>query len=185
MKTSVWPVGRSVACSVVSLALMCSSLAFIGPSSAQEAAASDPGQAAQEQALVAASLNHYTDALALAQKAASLGHPMEKDQVDYFTQRAAREADAAAAAARFRAAQEAAAPQAEQIKARQQKDYAERARRAALAKECTQQTQSVGALSQGYASSLANSKVVSGGVSGAGTYAASASPLGGSVGSGC
>lgn len=185
MRTSVWPVGRSMACGALSLALVCSSLVFSGPSAAQEPAASDPGQAAQDQALIAASKNHYIDALALAQKAANLGKPMEKDQVDYLTQRAAQETAAVEQAAKLRAAQEAALPEAEKIKARQQKDYAERARRAALAKECAQQNQSVGAATQGYASSLANSSVVSGGVSAANTRAAAAAPLGGAAGGSC
>ena len=173
-----------MACGALSLALVCSSLMFGGSSAAQDPA-SDPGQAAQDQALVAASKNHYIDALALAQKAASLGKPMEKDQIDYLTQRAAQETAAAEQVAKLRAAQEAALPEAEKIKARQQKDYADRARRAALAKECAQQNQSVGAATQGYASSLANSKTVSGGVSGAATYAASASQLGGAAGGSC
>lgn len=181
MTTSARPVGRSVACGALSVALMCSSLMFSGPSAAQDAA-SDPGQAAQEQALVAASKNHYVDALALAQKAASLGKPMEKDQVDYLTQRAAQESAAIEQAAKLRAAQEAALPEAEKIKARQQKDYADRARRAALAKDCSQQTAAVGAMTQGYASSLANSTVMSGGVSASNTRAAAAAPLGGSIG---
>lgn len=184
MTTSARPVGRSVACGALSVALICSSLMFGGPSAAQDPS-TDPGQAAQEQALVAASKNHYVDALALAQKAASLGKPMEKDQIDYLTQRAAQETAAVEAAAKLRAAQEAALPEAEKIKARQQKDYADRARRAALAKACGgDQSQAVGAVTQGYASSLANSSVMSGGVSGSNSRAAAAAPLGGSVG-GC
>ncbi len=178
------PVGRSVARGALSVALMCSSLMFSGPSAAQDPS-SDPGQAAQDQARVAASRYHYVEALALAQKAASLGKPMDKDQIDYLTQRAAQETAAADQAAKLKAAQEAALPEAEKIKARQQKDYAERARRAALAKECGQQTASVGAVTQGYASSLANSTVISGGVSGSNSHAAAAAPLGGAIGGSC
>jgi hypothetical protein len=99
-----------------------------------------------DQAGAAARKGDYTAALALAQKAAAMGHPMEKDQVDYFTERSAQQERAAAETAKLKAAQQAAAATAAQIMDRQQKDYADRARKAKERAEANEPNAAVAAM---------------------------------------
>jgi Tfp pilus assembly major pilin PilA len=97
--------------------------------------AREQAQAVTDQAEAAARGGDYTAALGLAKKAADLGRPLDASEVAYWTKRSAQQEQAAADAAKLKAAQQAAVATAEQIKERQQKDYKEFARRAALAKD--------------------------------------------------
>ena len=98
------------------------------PSDTQEQA-----QAVTDQAEGAARGGDYTGALALARKAADMGHPLDASELAFWTKKSAQQEQAADAAAKLKAAQQAALATADQIKERQQKDYKDRARKAALA----------------------------------------------------
>jgi inorganic triphosphatase YgiF len=181
MREKLWPVGRKMAGGALSLAMVCSLMLAGGNALAQTNDAQ--AQTASDQALAAAVKGDYVSALNLAQKAASLGHPMDPDIVDNFTTRAARQAALVADAARLKAAQEAAAPLADKIKDRQQKDYADRAKKAAERATCTRQGQQMAGLAQGIGSVNQPAGSISGG---AGAAAASAPPSGvGGYNAGC
>lgn len=161
MSKKLWPVGRKTAGGALTLAMVCSLALAGGAALAQTNDAQ--AQAASDQALAAATKGDYVSALALSQKAASLGHPMDPDIVDNFTNRAARQAALEADAARLKAAQEAAAPLADKIKDRQQKDYADRAKKAAERAACTNQGQQMAGLAQGMGSVNQRAGPISGG----------------------
>ena len=105
------------------------------PEPAKAVDTTEQAQVITDQAETAARGGDYTGALALAKKAADLGHPLDASEVAFWTKRSAQQEQAAADAAKLKAAQQAASATAQQIKDRQQKDYAERARKAALAKD--------------------------------------------------
>ena len=93
----------------------------------------EQAQAVTDQAEAAARGGDYAGALALARKAADMGHPLDASELAFWTRKSAQQEQAADAAAKLKAAQQAALATADQIKERQQKDYKERARKAALA----------------------------------------------------
>lgn len=130
---------QAVVCGALSLGLVAGPLTFAAGAAAQEAKIVDPnapkaGQSPHDAALAAAARGDYVAAVDFAKKAAADGHPLDADQVDFMTQKAAKQQAAADQAAKDKAAQVAAAATAEQIEARKQQEYAQRAK--------TQSTQS-------------------------------------------
>lgn len=91
------------------------------------------GALASDFARAAASAKRNPEALLWAQAAVRLGADGASDQVAFLTARMAKEQEAANAAAALKAAQAAAAPLAAQIQERQDRDYAERCKKLALA----------------------------------------------------
>jgi len=79
-------------------------------------------------ALAAAAKGDYITALDFAKQAAAAGKPLDGDQMDFITGRAAKQQAAADEAAKVKAGQQAAAATAQQILDRQQKEYAKRAK---------------------------------------------------------
>jgi hypothetical protein len=124
---------HAIVCGALSLGLAASPLMFAAGAAAQEAKLVDPnaakeGQSPHDAALAAAARGDYVAAVDLAKKAAAAGQPLDADQVDFMTQKAARQQAAADQAAKDKAAQAAAAATAQQIQDRQQKDYASRSK---------------------------------------------------------
>ena len=117
---------RTMAYGALSLALIASPLMFAGPSAAQNAPAA--GQSAHDAALAAAAKRDYVAALELSKQAAAAGQPLEADQVDFIAGKAEKQKAAAAEAAALKAKADQAAASAQEILARQQKDYAARSR---------------------------------------------------------
>jgi hypothetical protein len=106
---------------------------FVPGAQAQQTAIVDPnapkeGQSSHDAALAAARRSDYVTALELSKKAAAEGQPLEADQVDFISGKAAKQQAAAADAAAAKAKQDQAAATAQQILARQQKDYSARAK---------------------------------------------------------
>jgi hypothetical protein len=124
---------HAIVCGALSLGLVAGPLAFAGSAAAQEAKIVDPnaakeGQSPHDAALAAAARGDYVAAVDFAKKAAAAGQPLDADQVDFMTQKAAKQQAGADQAAKDKAAQAAAASTAEQIEARQQADYARKAK---------------------------------------------------------
>ena len=121
-------VGRTIACGVVSLGLAAGSLTLAGGAAAQtqivDPNAAKAGQSPHDAALDAARRGDYIAAVDLAKQAAAAGQPLDADQLDYMTGKAAQQQSVLDAAAKVKAAQVAAAATADQIQQRQQKDYA-------------------------------------------------------------
>jgi len=93
-------------------------------SAAQNAPAAS--MSTHDAAVDAARRKDYVAALDFAKKAAAAGHPIDADQLDFITTKAAKQQADAEAAAKLKESQVAAATTAEQIQARQQADYAKR-----------------------------------------------------------
>ena len=77
-------------------------------------------------AVAAAAKSDYIAALNFAKQAAAAGHPLDADQLDFITGKAAKQQAALDEAAKLKASQQAAAGTAQQILDRQQKEYAAR-----------------------------------------------------------
>jgi hypothetical protein len=126
---------RRIACGAFSLGLIAGAPMFVAGAHAQQASIVDPnapkaGESSHDAALSAARRRDYVTALALSKKAASEGQPLDADQVDFISGKAAQQQAASADSAAVKAKQEQASAAAEQIEARQQKDYAQRAQQA-------------------------------------------------------
>jgi hypothetical protein len=123
-------VGRAIACSVLSFGLAAGSLTFASMAAAQtqivDPNAPKANMSPHDAAIDAARRGDYIAAVDFAKKAAAAGQPLDADQVDYMTGKAAQQQAALDAAAKVKADQAAAAGTAEQIMERQQKDYAKR-----------------------------------------------------------
>jgi hypothetical protein len=120
----------------VSIGLIAAAPMFLGAAQAQQTAVVDPnapkaGQSSHDAALAAAARRDYVAALELSKKAAAEGQPLEADQVDFISGKAAQQQAQADEAAKSKASQVAAQDAAQKIQDRQQKDYADRAKRAA------------------------------------------------------
>jgi hypothetical protein len=100
------------------------------------------GQSSHDAAIAAAARRDYVSALELSKKAAAEGQPLDADQVDFISGKAAQQQAANAEAAALKARQQEAAAQAQQIEARQQKDYAKRGQEQAQA--CTSEPGHIG-----------------------------------------
>ena len=79
-------------------------------------------------AVAAAAKSDYIAALNFAKQAAAAGHPLDPDQLDFITGKAAKQQAALDEAAKLKTTQQAASATAQQILDRQQKDYAQRAK---------------------------------------------------------
>jgi hypothetical protein len=122
-----------LASGALALGLIAAAPMFAGGAYAQQAAIVDPnapkeGQSSHDAAISAAARRDYVTALELSKKAAAEGHPLDADQVDFISGKAAQQQAANADAAAIKAKQEQAAATAQQIEARQQKDYAQRSK---------------------------------------------------------
>lgn len=124
---------HAIVCGALSFGLIAGPLAFAAGASAQEAKIVDPnapkeGQSPHDAALAAAARGDYIAAVDFAKKSAAAGQPLDADQVDFMTQKAAKQQAALDQAAKDKAAQASAAATAQQIQDRQQKEYASRAK---------------------------------------------------------
>ena len=150
--------GRAATCGVFGLSLIAAPLLIAGPSAAQNAPvqlnAPPANQSAHDAALAAAARRDYIAALDLSKKAAAEGQPLDAEQIDFISGKAAQQQAAADEAAKIKANQLAAQGTAQKIMDRQQKDYAERAERAKRAAErttqCGQQTMAVSDFANAY-----------------------------------
>jgi len=123
---------RRLACSALSLVLIVGAPVLAGGAMAQTTLV-DPrgpkeGMSAHDAALAAAGKSDYLLAADLAKQAAAAGQPLDAEQVDFITGKAAKQQAAADAAAKLKVSQEAAAVTAQQILNRQQKEYSARAK---------------------------------------------------------
>jgi len=126
------------------------------------------GQSSHDAALTAAARRDYVSALDLSKKAAAEGQPLDADQVDFISGKAAQQQALVDDAARTKAEQVAVQGQAQKIMDRQQKDYAEREKRAKERKDataCGQQTMATADFSNAYAAA-ANQVLGQGGFGG-------------------
>lgn len=125
---------HAIVCGALSFGLLAGPLTLgAGTAAAQDTKLVDPnaakaGQSPHDAALAAAARGDYVAAVDLAKKAAAAGQPLDADQVDFMTQKAAKQQAALDQAAKDKAVQASAAATAEQIQARQQAEYAKRAK---------------------------------------------------------
>jgi hypothetical protein len=129
-------IGRAIASGALFFGVATTPLLFAGVSAAQNAPAAS--MSAHDAAIDAARRKDYVAALDFAKKAAAAGQPIEADQLDFITSKAAKQQADAEAAAKLKESQVAAANTAEQIQARQQADYAKRKGGAAVTNNCRQ-----------------------------------------------
>jgi hypothetical protein len=145
----------------LSVGLIASAPMFLASAQAQQTTVVDPnapkaGQSSHDAALAAAARRDYVAALELSKKAAAEGQPLEADQVDFITGKAAQQQALADDAAKAKATQVAAQDAAQKIQDRQQKDYNDRAKRAAeRATQCGQQNMAAADFASAYASAQA------------------------------
>lgn len=133
MSAQFSPVGPVIAAGVFSLSLMVGALAFAGGAAAQTAivpAGAPANLSPHDAAVDATRRGDYIAALAFAKQAAAAGQPLDADQMDYITGKAAKQQAIADADAQVKARSVAASATAQQILDRQQKDYAARERKA-------------------------------------------------------
>jgi hypothetical protein len=133
---------RGIACGALSISLIAGAPMFVASAQAQQATLVDPnapkeGQSSHDAALAAARRGDYVTALELAKKAAAEGQPLEADQIDFMTGKAQKQQAAAADNAATKAKQQEASATAQQIEARQQKDYAQRSKAEQEASGCS------------------------------------------------
>ncbi len=134
MHTHSRRIGRAIAFGALSFALIAGPSTVAGGAAAQSAIV-DPNApkanlSTHDGALDAARRGDYVAALELSKKAAAEGHPLDADQVDFISGKAAKQQAAADETAKLKAKQQEASATAEQILTRQQKDYAARAKQA-------------------------------------------------------
>jgi hypothetical protein len=127
MNVQSWRFARRLACGALSLGLIAGAPMLAGGAMGQTTLV-DPrgpkeGMSPHDAALAAAGKGDYIVAADLAKQAAAAGQPLDADQVDFITGKAAKQQAAAEAAAKLKVAQEAAAATAQQILNRQQKEY--------------------------------------------------------------
>jgi hypothetical protein len=123
-------IGRAIASGALFLGVATAPLLFAGGSAAQNAPAAAPANmSAHDAAVDAARRRDYVAALDFAKKAAAAGQPIDAEQLDFITSKAAKQQADLDAAAKLKASQEAAATTAQQIQARQQDEYAKLAKK--------------------------------------------------------
>ena len=148
MSVQSWRARRAIACGALSLSIIAAPMLFAGSAAAQTASAHDA-------AVAAAAKGDYIAAADLAKQAAAAGQPLDPDQLDFITGKAAKQQASLDEAAKLKATQAAASATAQQIMDRQQKDYAERAKRKATPVNCAvasgQQAMAVGQFTSSYA----------------------------------
>ena len=133
MSVQSWRARRAIACGAFSLSILAGPMLFAGSAAAQAASAHDA-------AVAAAATGDYIAAADLAKQAAAAGQPLDPDQLDFITGKAAKQQASLDEAAKLKANQQAAALTAQQIMDRTQKDYKTRAQQAAdRANQCAQQ----------------------------------------------
>jgi len=133
MSVQSWRARRVIACGALSLSIIAGPMLFAGSAAAQAASAHDA-------AVAAAAKGDYIAAADLAKQAATAGQPLDPDQLDFISGKAAKQQAALDDAAKLKANQQAAALTAQQIMDRQQKDYKSRAQQAVdRANQCAQQ----------------------------------------------
>jgi hypothetical protein len=115
-------IGRVIASGALFFGVATTPLLFAGGSAAQNAPAAS--MSAHDAAIDAARRKDYVAALDFAKKAAAAGQPIDAEQLDFITGKAAKQQADADAAAKLKESQVAAATTAEQIQARQQAEYA-------------------------------------------------------------
>jgi hypothetical protein len=119
--------GRAIGGGVLFLSLAASPALFATSALAQTAIVSANAPTNPHDAAVAAAAKgDYIGALALAKQAAAAGQPLEADQIDFMTGKAAKQQAALDDAAKTKAKQQEASATAQEIEARQQKEYAAR-----------------------------------------------------------
>jgi hypothetical protein len=144
MNAQSWRVGRKFACGALALGVILGAPALVAGARAQNAVV-DPNAAtttmsSHDAALAASRRGDYVSALELSKKAAADSKPLEADQVDFISDKAAKQQAALADAAKIKASQDAASGQAQQILARQQKDSDARNKKQLQASGCDQPT---------------------------------------------
>ena len=138
MSVQSWRARRVIACGALSLSIIAGPMLFAGSAAAQAASAHDA-------AVAAAAKGDYVAAADLAKQAAAAGQPLDADQLDFISGKAAKQQAALDDAAKLKANQQAAALTAQQIMDRQQKDYKSRAQQAVdRANMCAQQAAAAG-----------------------------------------
>ena len=123
---------RKLACGAFSFGLIATAPLFVGGAQAQttivDPNAPKEGMSSHDAALAAARRGDYVGALELSKKAAAEGHPLEADQVDFISGKAEKQQATAADNAALKAKASEASASAQEILARQQKDYAARSK---------------------------------------------------------
>lgn len=166
MKSQPQSAIRRFACGALSLGLMAGAPMFVAGAHAQQTTIVDPnapkaGQSSHDAAIAAAARRDYVTALELSKKAAAEGQPLDADQVDFITGKAAQQQAANADVAATKAKQEEAAAQAQQIEARQQKDFAKRGE--AEARACTAEPGHIGVFTSAAGEAGSNGQTTFGG----------------------
>jgi hypothetical protein len=124
---------HAIVCGAFALGLAAGPLILVaGTAAAQDAKLVDPnapkdGQSPHDAAMAAAARGDYIAAVDLAKKAAAAGQPLDPDQVDFMTGKAAKQQAALDQKAKDQASQASAVATAQQIQDRQQKEYAKTA----------------------------------------------------------
>jgi hypothetical protein len=167
-------VGGLLACSVLSPGVIAGAT-VLGSGAWAQTAIVDPsapksGQSSHDAALAAAARRDYVAALDLSKKAAAEGQPLEADQVDFITGKAAQQQALADEAAKIKAQQIAAQELAQKIEARQQKDYTDRAKaKADRMAQCGQQNMAAADFTSAYSAAQAQGVGTMGQSRGSGT----------------
>lgn len=129
--------GRVISGGALFFGVATAPLLFAGGSAAQTAPvalnAPPANMSPHDAAVDAARRRDYIAALDFAKKAAAAGQPIDADQLDFITGKAAKQQAEADAQAKAKADSAAASATAEQILQRQQKEYAARQRQASAA----------------------------------------------------
>jgi hypothetical protein len=168
MNTQVRRFGRVAISSAFFLSLTASPSLFATSALAQTAVVSANAPTNPHDAAVAAAAKgDYIGALVLAKQAAAAGQPLDADQIDFMTGKAAKQQERLDSEAQLKATQVAAQGTAQQIMARQQKDYAQRAAAAEAKKTaaCQQQNMAAASFSSDY-SAAANQVLGAGNIGG-------------------
>ena len=129
-------IGRALASAALFIGAATTPLLFAGVSAAQTAPAAT--MSAHDAAVDAARRKDYVAALDFAKKAAAAGQPIDADQLDFITSKAAKQKADAEADAKAEATKVAAAATAEQILERQQKDFGKGGKAGTVTNNCRQ-----------------------------------------------
>ena len=157
---------RRIACGAFSLGLIAGAPMFVAGAHAQQTTLVDPnapkaGQSSHDAAISAAARRDYVTALDLSKKAAAEGQPLDAHQVDFIPGKAKQQQAAAADNAETKAKQQEASVAAQQIEARQQKDYAKREQQAKS--NCTSEPGHIGVFTSAAGAAAANGDTQFGG----------------------
>jgi hypothetical protein len=166
MRSQSRRLGYLIASGALTVGLIAGAPMFLASAQAQQAGIVDPnapkaGQSSHDAALAAAARRDYVAALELSKKAAAEGQPLEADQVDFISGKAAQQQAQADDAAKSKASQVAAQDAAQKIQDRQQKDYTDRAKQAkerqagACGQQNSQQSMAVADFTSAYSAAQA------------------------------